>query len=65
MKWYQKVKELIRNSPCPQVKAFAQRNELSVEQLKPHMVQRWIYNVKEIVKKVDERPKSNMRRHCE
>ena len=51
MQWYQKVKELIRDSPYPQVKAFVQSNELNIERATLNTITRWIYNVKEIVKK--------------
>ena len=34
IKWYQKVKESMINSPYPQVKAFVQRNQLDTERVK-------------------------------
>jgi len=55
----------MRNSPYPQVKAFVMRNELDPEKVKPHVLQRWIYNMKEIVKKADKRPKNDIRQYCE
>ena len=65
IKWYQKVKESMINSPYPQVKAFVQRNQLDTERVKTQAMQRWIYNVKEMVKKAEEKPKNDIRRYCE
>ena len=65
MKWYQKVKESMINSPHPQVKAFVQRNQLDTQRAKTQVMRRWIYNVKEMVKKVEEQPKNGIRRCCE
>ena len=53
------------NSLCSQANAFAQRNELNTEWLKPHMMQRWTQNAKEMVKKAKEKSKNDIRRHCE
>jgi len=53
------------NSPYTQVRAFIIRNELDPKKVKPHALQRWIYNVKEMQKKADKRPKNDIRRYCE
>ena len=63
MQWYQKIKESMRDSPYPQVKAFVQRNELNVERATSNTITRWIYNIKEMVKKADKRPKNDIRRY--
>ena len=55
----------MRKSIYPQVKAFVMRNELDPEKVKLHVLQRWIYNMKEMVKKADKRPKNNIRRYYE
>ena len=65
IKWYQKVKESMINSPYPQVKAFVQRNQLDTECVKIQAMQRWIYNVNEMVKKAEEKPKNDIRRYFE
>ena len=53
------------NSLYPQVKIFVQRNQLDTERVKTQAMQRWIYNVKEMVKKVEEKPKNDIRRYFE
>ena len=63
MQWYQKVKESMRESPYPQVKAYVQRNELNIDRTTLNNIVRWIYNVKEMVKKADKRPQNDIRRY--
>ena len=53
------------NSLYPQVRAFVIRNELDPTKVKSNVLQRWIYNVKEMYKKADKRPKNDIRRYCE
>ena len=63
MQWYQKVKESMRESPYPQVKAYVQRNDLNIDRTTLNNIVRWIYNVKEMVKKADKRPQNDIRRY--
>ena len=65
MKWHQKAKEAMINSPCQQIKAFVQQNQLDTERVKNQTMQRQTCNAKEIAKKADEKPKNDMRRHYE
>ena len=53
----------MRESPYPQVKAYVQRNELNIDRTTLNNIVRWIYNVKEMVKKADKRPQNDIRRY--
>ena len=55
----------MRNSHYPQVRVFVIYNELDPTKTKPHVLQRWIYNINEMHKKAVKKPKNNIRRYFE
>ena len=50
------------NCKYPQVEVHARRNKLNVNSTSPHMMQKGIYNVNEMCKKVERRPRNNIKR---
>ena len=63
--WCKKLKEKVEKEEPPQVKLFATRNRINVEQNSTETIRMWIYNVKEIMKKVEKLPKGDIRRYFE
>ena len=53
------------NCECPHIKVFVSRSELDKNHTKPHILQQWIYNVKEMHNKVEKLPKNDIRRYFE
>ena len=62
MNWYKKIKEAMINCEYPQVKTFARRNKLNENNTSPYVMQQWIYNVNEIHRKAEKRPRNEIRR---
>ena len=63
MDQYQKVKESMRNCKYPQVKAFIRKGDLDVNNMQIWVLQQQIYNVKEIYRKAEKRPKNDIQRY--
>ena len=57
-------KEVELNEP-PQVKLFVRRNALELRRYSIETIRTWIYNMKELQKKVEKLPKGNIRRYFE
>ena len=56
------IKNHIEDYEPPQVKLFIQRNEINVEKSNTETIIQWIYNVKEMMKKVSKLPCNDIRR---
>ena len=65
MKWYKKVKEAMINCEYPHVKVFVLCSELDKNHTKPHILQQWVHNVKEMYNKAEKLPKNDIRRYFE
>lgn len=53
------------NCEYPQANAFVWRNESNVNNTLPQAMQQWIYNVNEMHKKTEKRPRNDIRRYFE
>ena len=53
------------NCEYPQVKVFVLYSELDENHTKSHILQQYIYNVKEMHNKVEKLPKNDIRRYFE
>ena len=61
-KWYEKIKEHVRENEPVEVKTFAQRTSRNINENNVQEMRQWIYNVKEISKKVKSLPQGDIRR---
>ena len=62
IKWYEEVKQNIEENEPIAVKTFARRNAINVQRCNVDTIKQWIYNVKEIIKKVQRTPQGDIRR---
>ena len=62
IEWYKNIKKQVKNKELPQVKLIVRRNELKIERCKTETILQWIYNVKEMIKKVAKLPSNDIRR---
>ena len=65
VKWYNKEKERAEKSELTQVRMFASKSKINVENSAVDMIKRWITNVKDIEKKAEKLPKNDIRRYFE
>ena len=63
--WYNNLKRKVEQDEPPQVKLFVRRNHIDVQRSSTETIKTWIYNVKEIMKKVEKLPKGDIRRYFE
>ena len=61
VEWYNKVKIDAELSEYLQVKRFAIRNKINIERSNTSTIRQWIWNIKEIKRKSEWIPKSNIR----
>ena len=50
-----------KNSQYPQVKVFIMRNQIEIEKYRIETIKTWIYDMKEIQKKLEKIPKNDIR----
>ena len=62
IKWYEEVKQNIEENEPIAVKTFARRNAINVQRCNVDTIKQWIYNVKEIIKKVQRTLQGDIRR---
>jgi len=55
------VKQDAKNSRYPQVKVFIMRNQIEIEKYRIETIKTWIYDMKEIQKKLEKIPKNDIR----
>ena len=65
IEWYKNINKYIQDKESPQVKLFICRNKLKIEMYKTEIILQWIYNVKEMIKKVSKLPYNNIRKFFE
>ena len=63
--WYEKLRKEVELNKPPQVKLFVRRNALELRRCSIETIRTWIYNVKELQKKVEKLPKEDIRRYFE
>ena len=63
MKWYEEVKRNVEENEPLAVKTFVRRNAINVQRCSVDTIKQWIYNVKEISKKVQKTPQGDIRRY--
>ena len=52
------------NEP-PQVQLFVRRSKINIERCSTETIKTWIYNVKNLIRKVEKLPKGDIRRFME
>ena len=62
-KWYQNEKERAENSEIQQVKEYAKKFAINIEQCSSETIKIWIKNLKIIEKKIQKVPKNDIRRY--
>ena len=62
-KWYQNEKERAENSEIQQVKEYAKKFAINIEQCSSETIKIWIKNLKIIEKKIQKAPKNDIRRY--
>ena len=65
IEWYNKLKSYIERDEPLIVKLFVRKNPINVEDSNTETIKRWIYNVKEIMKKAEKLPRNDIRRYFE
>ena len=65
IKQYKNIKRHVEDIEPLQVRIFIRRNKLNLQNSLIEIITRWVYNVKEIIKKVSKLPQNDKRRYCE
>jgi len=63
LQWYQNIKSHVESNEPMQVKTFISRNKIQVERCKTEVILQWIYNVKKMIRKVENLPQNDIRRY--
>ena len=65
IEWYKNMKKHIENNKLVQVKIFVRRNEMNINRSKIKNITQQIYNMKEMIRKVDRLSQNNICRYFE
>ena len=65
VEWYNKLKSYIERSEPRMINMFIRINQIDVNSCNTETIRQWIYNAKEVMKKVEKLPKNDIRRYFE
>ena len=60
---YHNIKNHVENNAPMQVKTFVSRNKIQVDRSKTEVILQWIYNVKKVIRKVEDLPQNDIRQY--
>ena len=61
----QKIKEACRRQRTTLSATIREKDKINIETCQTETIKSWIYNVKEVIQKVEKLPLNNVRRYCE